>query len=111
MPFVQHQITAGCDAPDIPRFSHHDLRRTQQTWLRERGWGAPVCLAIAAQSTGAAVLRNHRRPNHRRMTLPALQDVAGIFCDFGVHQGNPVGDTWHKNDGEDRCKNATNALA
>jgi hypothetical protein len=92
--YVQHRLNRVADELKIPRFSHHDLRRTQQTWLREHGWGDAICLAIAGQDTGATVLRNHYwRPNHRRMTLPAFQDVTGIFRDSGIIQGDPLGDT------------------
>ena len=45
-PFVQHRIADCCASIDIPRSSHHDLRRTKQTWLCERGWGDAVCLAV-----------------------------------------------------------------
>lgn len=90
---AQRQVTACCDSLGIPRFPAHDLRRTQQTWLREHGWGDAVCLAVAGQNTGATVLRNHYwRPNHRRMTRPAFEDVATIFSAFGLAEGDTVGD-------------------
>lgn len=91
---MQANVTRCCDALGIPRFSHHDLRRTQQSWLRERGWGDAVCLAVAGQGTGATVLRDHYwRPNHRRMTLPAFHDAARLFSEFGLLEGDPLGET------------------
>lgn len=95
--YVQHRLNQICDKLKMLRFTHHDLRRTQQTWLREHGWGDAICLAIAGQGTGATVLRNHYwRPNHRRMTLPAFQDLAGIFSASGIVEGGTVGGTSDK---------------
>ena len=94
VPFVQHRIVECCESLGIPRFSHHDLRRTQQTWLCEHGWGDAVCLAVAGQNTGAALLRNHYwRPNHRRMTQAAFEDVACISSAAELLEGDPSGDT------------------
>lgn len=93
VPYVQHRIADCCEATGV-RFSHHDLRRTQQSWLREHGWGDAVCLAIAGQGTGATVLRDHYwRPNHRRMTRPAFDDAARIFSDSGLLEGDPLGES------------------
>jgi hypothetical protein len=108
---VQHRLNRVADELKIPRFSHHDLRRTQQTWPHEQAWGEAVCLAIAGQNNGATVLRNHDwRPNHRRMTLPAFQDVAGIFREAGILKGDPVGDTEGTRSRAKRRKNAESIL-
>jgi hypothetical protein len=87
-------LAHACEKLEIDRFSHHGLRSTQQTWLAERGWEDGICVAVAGYGSGrVTVLRKHYgRVNHRQLTNPAHEDVAGILGDWNIISGDRLGD-------------------